>query len=82
MKRAQIQIPDLLYREIRRVAELKEWSISEVFRRAAEQLVSEYPDNKVRGDWQVPGPRSLGAPLVPADRWRDLLEEDQSSIGQ
>lgn len=80
MKRTQIQIPDPLYREVRRVAELQEWSVSEVFRRAAEHFLSHYPPIKKEGEWELPAPRNIGNPKIPPGSWRDRLTEDESRI--
>jgi hypothetical protein len=77
MKRTQIQIPEPLYKEVKRLAALRDWSISEVFRRGAEQLVSQYPDVKKPGKWQPPEPGNLGEPKVAPERWRDLLAEEE-----
>jgi hypothetical protein len=78
MKRTQVQIPDPLYREVKRVARLRDWSVSEVFRRAAEQLVAQYPDDKHPGDWALPEPREMGVPLVPPEEWRDVIADDEA----
>ena len=78
MKRTQIQIPDPLYREVKRVAKLLDWSVSEVFRRAVEQLVAQYPGSKMRRGWELPEPRNMGKPLVASERWRDLLVEEET----
>jgi hypothetical protein len=80
MKRTQIQIPDPLYKEVRRVAVLQEWSVSEVFRRAAEHFLSYYPPIKKEGEWELPEPRNLGNPKIPPGSWRDRLTEDESRI--
>jgi len=40
MIRTQVQIPEPLYREMRRVAAARDWSVSEVVRRAVEQYVA------------------------------------------
>jgi hypothetical protein len=77
MKRTQIQIPDPLYREVKRLAELRDWSVSEVIRRAVEQLVSQYPEVKRGGPWKPPEPRDLGMPKIPVERWTDVLVEDE-----
>jgi predicted transcriptional regulator len=77
MKRTQIQIPDPLYDEVRRVATARDWSVSEVVRRAVEQYVAETgvaPDEQA---WRPPEPRSLGRPTVPEEEWRDLLGDDE-----
>lgn len=81
MKRTQIQIPEPLYREVKRLATLRDWSVSEVFRRAVEQLVAQYPDSKKAGQWRPPEPRSLGEPKIASEGWRDLLGDDQGSRG-
>lgn len=78
MKRTQIQIPDPLYKDVKRLAALRDWSVSEVFRRAVEQLIAQYPSIKRAGEWELPEPRDLGEPLVPSERWRELLLDDES----
>jgi len=78
MKRTQVQIPDPLYREVKRVATLQDWSVSEVIRRAAEQMVAQYPPGKHQGPWALPEPREMGAPLIPPDSWRELLAEEEA----
>jgi len=81
MRRTQVQIPDPLYREVKRVARQLDWSISEVFRRAAEQLVAQYPDATNAGDWRLPEPRTMGAPMVPSEAWRDVIADDEAGRG-
>ena len=76
MRRTQIQLPESLYREIKRVAELQEWSIAEVLRRGAEYVVRCYPKTKTKGsEWLPPAPRRLGAFKEPASRWREVANE-------
>jgi len=60
----------IIYREVRRVAELQERSVSEVFRRAIKQ----------EGERELPEPRNLGNPKIPPGSWRDRLTEDESRI--
>jgi len=79
MKRTQLQVPDPLYREVRRVARLNDWSVSEVFRRAAERLVAQFPGVKDASvDWKQPPPHDLGTPRLNPRRWRELLAEDEA----
>ena len=78
MKRTQVQIPESLYEEVARVAAAREWSVSEVFRRAAEQYVAECAPGAT--EWTPPEPRRMGREKVPADRWRDLLAEDEAAL--
>ncbi len=40
MIKTQIQIPDDLYRRVKRLAESQEWSLAETLRRAAELLLA------------------------------------------
>ena len=46
MIRTQIQLPEPLYREIKRVAFEQDWSIAEVIRRGAEAVARTYPPLK------------------------------------
>ncbi|MFM8378842.1 MAG: ribbon-helix-helix protein, CopG family, partial [Planctomycetia bacterium] len=43
MIKTQIQIPDDLYRRVKRLAESQEWSLAETLRRAAELLLAVRP---------------------------------------
>lgn len=43
MIKTQIQLPDALYRDIKRLAASREWSLAETMRRAAEQFLARYP---------------------------------------
>ncbi len=76
MKRTQIQLPEHLYDEIKRIADMLDWSITEVLRRGAEYMVGCYPPEKAPGGgWSLPPPRRLGPFVAPADRWRELANE-------
>ena len=78
MKRTQVQIPQPLYDEIKRVARLHDWSITEVLRRGAEYIVACYPKEKgIEPDWAPPTPRRCGAFLAPVENWRMLANEPQ-----
>ena len=80
MKRAHLQIPEPLYEEVRRVARLRGWSIADVIRRAVEQLVAQYGGGKAPDtEWEQPPARSIGRPLVPPDRWREVLADDEGT---
>jgi hypothetical protein len=76
MKRTQIQLPDPLYAEIRRVARAKDVSVTELMRRGAEYIVRCYPpDAATAKTWQLPRPRALGSFGAPPDTWRELANE-------
>ena len=78
MKRTQVQIPDPLYEDIKRIAERRDWSVSEVFRRAVEEYVAEVPDSEERSGWALPQAREMGEPRVDPDRWREILAADEA----
>lgn len=77
MHRTQIQLPEPLFDEVKRVAALEDWSISETLRRAAEVLVLRYPEIKTRQKhWEPPEPLELGVfRCDPAD-FRSLDDEE------
>jgi hypothetical protein len=61
MIRTQIQLPDALYRDLKRVAQEREMSLAEVLRRGAEYITQAYrPLTQPRGAWKLPGPLDLG----------------------
>jgi hypothetical protein len=73
MVKTQIQIPDRLYREAKRLAEENEISFAEVVRRGIEHIVRHFPAGRQRpSDWAPPRPRDLGAPLAPEADWTEL----------
>jgi hypothetical protein len=78
MIRTQIQLPDPLYREVRRIAQAQDWSIAEVIRRGAEAVVRSYPPDKKqpRQTWQLPEPLKAQLLVADAARLRDLARSD------
>lgn len=69
MVKTQIQLPEGLYREIKRLAELKGWSLAETFRRAAEQFLSRHPNPVPRSTaWEPPTSADVG--------WRGLTHAE------
>jgi hypothetical protein len=77
MIKTQVQLPDRLYREAKRVAAEREMSLAEVIRRGLEYITAAYPPlADVRpGEWTPPAARRLGAFRSPADTWRELASE-------
>jgi hypothetical protein len=77
MIKTQIQLPDWLYRELKRIAGEKEWSFAETVRRGAEYIVSVNPPGRLpAADWKLPAPVNLGLladPLANED-WREDAE--------
>ena len=68
MIRTQIQIPEPLYHELKRVAAQLDWSLAEVLRRGGELLVARYP-KRSRSDteWTFPILEDVGEFLVPPE---------------
>jgi hypothetical protein len=76
MKRTQIQLPDALYLEAKRVANEREISFAEVVRRGVEYITRVYPPfGDKQKSWSPPAPRHLGAFLSPVEDWRLIAEE-------
>lgn len=69
MKRTQIQLPDPLYDRIKQVAEMNDWPLAEVIRRASEFYVQRFPTPDAHeGKWSFPTIDAGGDYLVdPAD---------------
>lgn len=66
MVKTQIQLPDALYHDLKRLAASREWSLAETLRRAAEQFLARYPAKPVE-DWAAPVSATVG--------WRGLTHE-------
>lgn len=80
MKRTQVQIPNPLYNRAHRVAQLRDWSVSEVFRRALEQYVAECETSDDESGWSLPEPHSLGEERIPYAKWRDVIATDEDRL--
>jgi len=76
MIKTQVQIPDRLYREAKRVAAENEMSFAEVVRRGIEEIVQHFPGGRQRAaEWRPPEPQDLGATLAPEEEWTALSHE-------
>lgn len=71
MTRTQIQLPDRIYAEAKRIAQEHEISLAEVVRRGIERMIASYPPGRAT-DWKLPPARALGEFTAPADQWREL----------
>lgn len=79
MKRTQIQLPDPLYAELKRVAEAQDWSVAEAIRRGAEYIVRCYVAEAASvNKWRPPKTRALGKFLAPAATWRDIANNPEA----
>lgn len=76
MIRTQIQLPDTLYKEAKRVAGEREISFAEVVRRGIEYITRVYPSiQDMKVPWSPPTPQHLGSFLAPVEDWRLMAEE-------
>lgn len=80
MIKTQVQLPDALYKEAKRVAREHEISLAEVIRRGIEYIARVYPplENASR-DWTPPTPSRLGSFSAPVEEWRNLANEPDDS---
>ena len=73
MIRTQVQLPDELYEQARRLAEQKEISLAEVVRRGLEHLLTIYPVGR-HSNWKLDPPANTQLrhdPFADPDwRWR------------
>jgi hypothetical protein len=76
MMKTQVQIPDTLYREAKRIARENEMSFAEVVRRGLEEIVRHHPPGRrPPSQWRPPQARDLGRPLVREEQWTELSHE-------
>lgn len=67
MVKTQVQIPDELYRKAKKLAEAKEWSLAEVFRRGLEYMTSVNHVDQLDRNWKLP--------VLPEARFADDFDE-------
>ena len=81
MVRTQIQLPDPLYHEIKRIAQEQDWSIAEVLRRGAEAVLRAYPTHKQKKTslWKLPPPLKTKLLVEDPERMKEILFEDSHS---
>ena len=61
MVRTQIQLPQPLYQRIKKIAEMRDWSIAEVVRRGLEEYEKTCVDVEPQGQgWEFPTLRPSG----------------------
>lgn len=76
MVKIQIQIPDKLFDEAKKVAIEQECSIAEIVRRGLKYMTRENPPNRKRAEaWQLPESVDLGMPKAPEIKWTSLCRE-------
>jgi hypothetical protein len=76
MVRTQIQLPDEVYRQAKRIAAQHEISLAEVVRRGLEHMIRVHPVSaESESAWQLPAAKHLGEFLTPPATFRDLANE-------
>lgn len=76
MTRTQIQLPDAVWADLKRLADSKEWSIAEAVRRGVELLIHAYPPpDATPAAWTLPSAVDLGDCKVPVEQWRAVANE-------
>lgn len=76
MVKTQVQIPDGLYREAKRIAAENEMSFAEVVRRGLEEIIVHHPPGRQRPDqWEPPQSFDLGETLAPESEWTSLCHD-------
>jgi hypothetical protein len=76
MVKTQVQIPDALFREAKRLAAENEMSFAELVRRGLEEIIRHHPPGRSKAEtWSVPGPFDMGAPVAPEEKWTELCHD-------
>ncbi|MFM7180433.1 MAG: antitoxin [Verrucomicrobiales bacterium] len=76
MVKTQVQIPDTLYREAKRLAAENEMSFAEVVRRGLEEIIRHHPPGRTRAeDWTLPPSFDMGEALAPEEEWTALCHD-------
>ena len=64
MLRTQIQLPEPLFQQLKRIAEQRDWSLAELVRRGMESSVQTCPEPAEAPMWSMPVLRGSGGHLV------------------
>lgn len=84
MTRTQIQLPDALYDQAKRLAAAREISLAELVRRGLEYMLAvSAPAEKERAAWEFPAPMDLGSndPFADPD-WRYHLQAGEWKVAE
>ena len=76
MVKTQIQLPDNLYKKVKKLSEERELSMAELCRRGLEYMVNVYPvRTSKKATWKLPEAKSLGKPKIHHSKWRETAHE-------
>ena len=82
MIKTQIQFPDPIYHDLKRLAAERDLSLAEIVRRATERYVAQFPPGRDKPPgWQLPPPLNLGGDFLTdpeATRAEALAIEERS----
>ena len=82
MTRTQIQLPDALYAQAKRLAERQEMSLAELVRRGLEHMIRVHKaGDDAAPEWRLPNPVALGDFLAPVSDWRELASASRVADG-
>ncbi len=77
MVKTQVQIPDHLFKEAKRIAAESEISFAHVVRMGLEMVLTARPAGRQpASQWRVPKGKNMGLPLVAEQHWTELAHED------
>lgn len=80
MIKTQVQIPDHLYHEAKRIAADYEMSFAEVVRRGLERVTADYPRRANPATWSPPSPEILGCHPLSAAELKAAAQDDDSRL--
>ena len=80
MIKTQVQIPDHLYREAKRIAAEQEMSFAEVVRRGLERVAQDYPARPSAVDWAPPTPEVLGCLPLTDDALKAAAQDEPPAL--
>ncbi len=75
MIKTQVQIPDQLYQDAKRLAKQREMSFAEVVRRGLEYMTAVYPAHLSDKKWTLPQPQQRGWKGLTSKELRELATE-------
>jgi len=83
MTRTQIQLPEPLFLQIKRIASARDWSVAELIRRGMEAYVRTIPESEIKkGCWAMPVLRGSGGRLMdPAKAYSEATAIESRQLG-
>jgi hypothetical protein len=77
MVKTQVQIPDRLFKEAKRLAQENEMSFAEVVRRGLEEIIRHHPPRRQNPkEWVLPAAVDMGKPLLGEEQWTESCHEE------